>query len=150
MSGSTRSRRIVTLCACALLTLSAAAGPVAAPQEEAEPAPAEAGLWDEVVKLYEKAKEAGERVPKDVVDWVQEDLQNIGDWEYKVVEMDAADAAAVETRLNELGEDRWDCIWIEERAGRTRFIFKRSSRAYLQHIPLGDLMKLLPGGSATP
>ena len=41
------------------------------------------------------------------------DLENIGDWEYKVIDLTDGCAAAMETTLNELGNDRWEVFWIE-------------------------------------
>ncbi len=78
------------------------------PGDEPEP-----GVWDDVERLYESAKETGERVPKNIYDWIRQDIENLGDWEYRVVELESSDAKSVEGQLNELGQERWECIWIQ-------------------------------------
>jgi hypothetical protein len=109
---------------------------------EAEP---DEGIWREVLRLYEKAKQTGEQVPKDVYEWLRQEAGTIGDWEYRVVEMKEADAARTEARLNELGAERWECIWIQTVGRKTRFILKRPAKNYLGQIPLSQLMKLIGG-----
>jgi len=102
------------------------------------------GLWDEVKELYEKAREHGDKVPNDVADWARQDIRNIGDWEYLIVEIEIEDPVAIETQLNELGGDRWECYWVEDSDGGKRFYMKRPIRVYLRHIPLSQLLKLIP------
>ena len=111
--------------------------------------PVEKGLWEQILELYETAKESGQQVPKDAWAWVREDVQSFGDWEYRVLELpSSSDPAAIETRLNELGTDRWECLWIQPLGSKTRFFLKRPHRSYLQQIPLNQLLKLLPQGSS--
>ena len=105
-----------------------------------------ASAWDQVVEMYEKAKAAGEQVPKDVYEWAKQDLAKIGNWQYRVVDLTPTDARSVEDRLNELGADQWECIWIQASGNTVRFVFKRPAKSYLKHIPLSQLMKLVPRG----
>ncbi len=111
--------------------------------EEADP-----GLMDEVRRLYESAKEKGERVPRNVSDWVREDIGAIGDWEYLVLPAGGPGGGSLQERLNELGRDRWECFWIEPREEGPVLYLKRPSRTYLRHIPLSDLLRILPTGGA--
>ena len=104
------------------------------------------GVWHEVERLYESAKETGERVPKNIYDWIRQDIENLGDWEYRVVELDTSDSKSVEDKLNELGEERWDCIWVQTFGKTTRFFLKRPVRSYLTTLPLSGLLKLIPSG----
>ena len=104
---------------------------------------------DEILRLYEKAKEAGEQVPKDVYEWVKQELQSIGDWEYLVIEIDSADAKGLEGSLNEQGADRWECIWVAAIGDKTRLIMKRPGKSYLKHIPLSQLLKLVLTGDSS-
>ena len=119
---------------------------------DSSPAPAspesigESEVWSEVERLYELAKRKGEEVPKDVYEWVAEDVKRYGDWEYRVVDLSPDDAAALETRLNEMGAERWECIWIEARPQATRLFLKRPAKNYLRTLPLSDLLKLVPAG----
>ena len=132
------SRTLLLAAVCILLAGGAAAA-------EPEPAsPEQEGIWAEIQRLYERAKAAGETVPEDAVDWVQQDLARYGDWEYRVVELPSSERALAETELNDLGKERWDCFWVEARGSRTRFYFKRPSRSYLRNLPLSDLMKVVP------
>jgi len=117
--------------------------PLIAESPQAEPAQTES-VWEEIRKLYERAKDAGEQVPADVADWVKQDVQAIGDWEYRVVALPTADAAKLEQRLNEMGKNRWDCFWVHTTGGETAFMFKRPRRTYLKNVPLSDLLKLIP------
>ena len=114
-------------------------------QQEPEDAAADASVWDEVQRLYGVAKSKGEQVPKDVYEWARRDLHSHGDWEYLVVEVPATPPAVVEGRLNELGTDRWECIWIHAREKKLQLVLKRPARSYLHNLPLSQLLKLLPG-----
>ena len=129
-----------------ILLLIAATG--AAAQEQPSETD-EKSLWEQVQELYENARKEGEEAPRDFYDWIRSDMQNIGDWEYHVFESAAGETAeSVEQQLNELGTERWDCIWIEQRGKTTRFVMKRPTYSYLQHVPLSQLLKLIPlGGS---
>ena len=104
----------------------------------------EPGTWDQVVDLYEQAKEAGETTSKDAYEWVREDFHSIGDWQYRVVELPFGSAETLEQELNDLGADRWECVWIEPRDNKMLGIFKRRTRTYLNRVPMGDLLKLVP------
>ena len=64
----------------AVLVLSLAGAPTPAQEAESE----DTGIWSQVVALYEQAKQAGETAAEDVYEWAREDLEAIGDWEYKV------------------------------------------------------------------
>ena len=107
-----------------LLLLGGCLLPACAAESEAEPKrpdpPAEAAaegddsdLWSEVQALYEKAKAAGEQVPGTTMEWIREDLDRIGDWEYRVISL-AGSAEQTEQQLNELGHERWECFWVRD------------------------------------
>lgn len=130
--------RITALCALLLFVTPALLA-------DEKPPGTDQSTWDLVQALYEKAKETGEQVPKDVYAWVKEDFGKIGDWEYHVVELSFADPKALEAKLNELGAERWECIWVQYTGSKSMFLFKRSTRSYLRNVPLSQLMKLVPG-----
>ena len=44
------------------------------------------------------------------VEWAKDDIENIGDWEYRVVNLSYASPEDLETQLNEYGNDRWEVI----------------------------------------
>lgn len=95
--------------------------------------------------FYDRAKEAGEQVPADLMEWAQEDIGQKGSWEYRVIEFETHDAEVLEKHLNSLGAGRWECFWIEDTDAGKRFYLKKAGRSYLRSIPYGDLLKLLPG-----
>ena len=107
------------------------------------------GIWKQVLDLYEKAREAGEQVPQDVHLWAKEDIAKIGDWEYLVTTVPISDLSNVQSRLNELGSERWELIWIHLVGDKTALILKRPARSYLMNIPLSKLLKLVPRGESS-
>ena len=135
-------RRPATLLLCAVLAL---AGPAGAQEEP--PAEEEASPWAEVRAAYEKAKlrarAMGESLPDKVPDWVKEDLANVGDWQYLVVEVPRGE---LEARLNELGAERWECFSVEPMGRKTQLVFKRRKRSQLrelQDLSADDLLTVL-------
>lgn len=97
-------------------------------------------------RLYEKAKSAGDDVPENVVDWVKEDMQRIGAWEYRIVALQAKTDRELEKELIKLGKDRWECFWLERDGSTLRLALKRPAKSYLQAVPVKELMKLIPKG----
>ncbi len=102
--------------------------------------------WKKARELYEKAKESGEKVPEDIKDWIKEDINKIGTWEYKIAFLDAE--SNLEKELNKLGKDRWECFWIEKRENGLKLFLKRPVRSYLKTIPTKHLLKLIPQGGS--
>jgi hypothetical protein len=98
---------------------------------------------------YDRAKEAGEDVPADLMDWAQQDIGRVGSWEYRVFELETKDAEAIESQLNILGAERWECFRIEGTRSGKRLYMKRAGRSYLRSIPYGDALKLITGESST-
>ena len=143
MQSSTRTKRCAALAVVALwLPLSLVTGQESGSQSEEDD-----GIWAEVVRLYEKAKETGGQVPKDVYEWLKEDLENIGVWEYRVTEIESPDAATLEASLDAMGLERWECIFVQPVGSRTRLIMKRPKRSFLRHLPASALLKLIPTGA---
>lgn len=143
-------RRTIVSLLTACLVLVAAGCSRSGGGDPAGSATGEPGTWDQVVDLYEQAKEAGETTSKDAYEWVREDFHSIGDWQYRVVELPFGSAETLEQELNDLGTDRWECVWIEPRDGKMLGIFKRRTRTYLNRVPMGDLIKLVPKSEGDP
>jgi hypothetical protein len=80
------------------------------------------------------------------VDRVQADIENVGDWEYRIVEIPNGPAALQEERLNELGDERWEVYWVQPSGNTVQFYLKRPSISYLSRVPLSTLMRAIPGG----
>lgn len=99
---------------------------------------------DEMQRKYDELVEEKLENP---VDWATDDLENIGDWEYKIIEISFSDIASMEKSLDELGNDRWEVFWIENVANGYRIMLKRPSRSYLSRIPLSQIGRMMIGGS---
>ena len=107
-----------------------------------EPPSEDKSIWGQVVALYEQAKAAGETAAEDVYEWAREDLEAIGDWEYKVEFFSNPNHIALEKRLNELGLERWEVVWIDRQGANLIVTMKRPSRTWLNKLPLGQLIKV--------
>ena len=134
-------RKILTILALALLL---PVLPAAAQEAESDE---ETSLWSQVVAFYEEAKAAGETVTEDVYEWAREDVQSIGDWEYKVEFLSNPNHIALEKTLNEFGAERWEVVWIDRQGANLIVTMKRHSRTWLNKLPLGDLLKLAAPGA---
>ena len=97
--------------------------------------------------LSQKYDELTERELGDPVQWAQEDIENIGDWDYKIVELDNVTAEELEAALNELGNERWQAFWVEKRLTGYTIMLKRTSISYLSKIPLSQIGRIMLGGS---
>jgi hypothetical protein len=76
-------------------------------------------------------------------EWLLKDLENIGDWEYKVETFNLKNPKDLEIRLNQLGADRWQCFWVESTKDGKAFYFKRTKLSYLSKIPTGALLRIM-------
>ncbi|NIM01401.1 MAG: hypothetical protein GTN89_11260 [Acidobacteria bacterium] len=112
--------------------------------QEQEPV-VDKSVWDQVVVLYEQAKEKGETAAEDVYEWAREDVEKIGDWEYKVEYLANPNHIALEKKLNELGTERWEAVWIDRQGPNLIVTLKRPSRTWLNKLPLGQLIKAAAG-----
>jgi hypothetical protein len=99
-----------------------------------------------VEELYRQARAAGESVPKDMWSWTLADIGRIGAWEYRIETL-AGTAGEIQTELNALGQERWEAYWVERDATGLTVHLKRRARSYLERVPIGDLMRLVPRGA---
>lgn len=113
-------------------------------RERTEPSATDKAL-DELQAKYDEL--AGDKLD-DPVQWASEDLENIGDWEYRVVDLsDGKTGADLEAVLNELGDERWELVWVEETSTGKRAILKRPAVSWLSKIPLSRLGRMMIGES---
>ena len=94
-------------------------------------------------KLYEKNFGDGKELTEQTKQWVKEDIENMGDWEYKIVAFGGKASTEMEKELNQLGNERWQCFWVEPSGKNKVFYFKRTKKSYIQKIPAGDLLKII-------
>ncbi len=139
-SGSKKRESLVVLALMAALSVAGTAAQEEPPDEgeageSAEETSTSSRAWAEVKGTYKKAKrkavEMGETVPDKIPDWVKEDLENVGDWEYRVVE---APRGELESALNELGAERWECFSVESHGKKSQLTFKRRKRSRLREL----------------
>ena len=106
-------------------------------------------IMKEVERYYELAKEKGEQVPKDVKQWLSENIENLTTWEYHITSWPSrTPPKELQSELNKLGIERWEFIDSFESNGNIQFVFKRRKSSYLRHIPYRDLIRLFPNGSS--
>ncbi len=80
---------------------------------------------------------------EDTMDWLKSDMKNIGAWEYKVLEISLTDPVELETKLNLIGQDKWECFWIKENENKAIMLFRKPKLSYLKILPVKDLLKLI-------
>jgi len=110
-----------------------------------EPSAADRAL-DELQSKYDELTTERLDAP---VEWASEDLENIGDWDYKVEELAFTSAADLEQALNAFGDERWEVFWIEQHEAGFLVILKRPSISYLSKLPLSQIGRLVIGGSGS-
>ena len=98
----------------------------------------------EIEEAYIKVKETGASVPNSAIEWATEDIKKIGDWDYRVVSLVENTPEKIEEKLNEYGANRWEIFWIEKTGEQKIIYMKRTARSYLKHIPLKEILKVIP------
>jgi len=96
---------------------------------------------------YESIKKSGEQWSQNVKEWVKKDIKKAGTWEYKIVTTKLNDLQMLEMELNKLGQNRWECFWVERQEDKIIMFFKRSQISYIRSIPAKEMLKLVPDHS---
>lgn len=117
-------------------------------EEESSDAPSATDrALSELQRGYESLQEQFEELTGDQLDapveWAQEDIENIGDWEYRVIETGRLSAEELQATLNELGNDRWEVIWIDGSLSGRTIILKRPAVSIISKLPLSAIGRLL-------
>ncbi len=107
------------------------------------PSTAERAL-DELQRKYDELVQ--DRL-EDPVQWAQDDIENLGDWEYRVEDVPFLTGADFAAQLNEFGNERWEVIWLERGQDGFTVIMKRPAVSILSKIPLSQLGRMFIGGS---
>lgn len=89
---------------------------------------------------FESLKAKGMTTANSTSEWLSSDWKNMESWEYKVVSNPPTEATELESQLNQLGADGWECIDIRD----NRLVFKKQRESYLRRLPFKDLLKLAP------
>ncbi len=96
-------------------------------------------------ELQEKYDDLVNQEIENPVQWAADDLENIGDWEYKILDLADEGPEALQATLDELGNERWEVFWIENGSNNYRVMLKRPSRSYLSRIPLSQIGRFVIG-----
>jgi hypothetical protein len=103
---------------------------------------------DGLSSAYEQLTDSIATESGEAVDWAREDIENLGDWEYRIVDLDSSIPAEMEAELNELGDERWEAYWIEQTSGGVRVYLKRNAFSLVSRVPLSALLRALSGGGS--
>lgn len=95
-------------------------------------------------EMYESLKEQGLTTAGSTTEWLSDDWNKMGTWQYKVIVLGDLSPDEMESKLNELGAQRWECFHVTSSANGQTMYFKKHARSYLKHVPLKDMMKLIP------
>lgn len=83
----------------------------------------------------------------DPVQWAADDIENLGDWEYRVENLSYSSTENLAEQLNDFGNDRWEVIWLERTPKGFLVVLKKPSVSLLSKVPLSGLGKIIVGGS---
>lgn len=94
-------------------------------------------------QLYGNARDQSAETASNIKDWTAEDLANMGAWEYTVVSV-GSDPDLLESQLNQMGKERWECFSVQRNGDRYTLLFKRSKKSFLRQLPAKELLRLVP------
>ena len=101
-----------------------------------------------VQDAWKMLRDSGMTQTKSATDWVKQDWNAMHTWEYSVISIGQSeinkDREVLERKLNEAGQDRWECFAVTQNNNYTKFFMKRQSKSYLKNVPLKDMLKLAP------
>ena len=112
-------------------------------ENESQESSAAQRALDELQRKYDDLIKDKVDVP---VEWAADDIENIGDWEYRVVELSFTSPEDLESQLNEFGNERWEVIWLEDSPAGFLAVLKKPSISYLSKIPISQLGRIVIGG----
>lgn len=92
---------------------------------------------------FKSLSDKGMTQKKNVQDWLAEDWNNASAWEYKVV-AGGTDIEGQQKKLNESGNNHWECFHVATTRSGITFYMKRQKKSYMKNLPLKDVLKLLP------
>ena len=98
-------------------------------------------------ELQTKYDELMQKQLDGAVQWAADDFENIGDWEYRIVELSYTSSEALEATLNNFGNERWEVFWVEKTDNGLLVLLKRPSLCYLCKIPLSQIGRFVIDGS---
>lgn len=103
---------------------------------------------DGISSAYEQLAESIASESGEAVDWAREDLENLGDWEYRIVDLGSSNSQEMEVELNEFGNERWEAWWVQPTGDGVRIYLKRSSFSVAGRVPVSALLRALTAGGS--
>lgn len=104
----------------------------------------ESDYWKQFHEHYDKLSQEGRNKAEQAIEWMRQDIGNIGRWEYKIERIQAAEDSVVEQTLNAMGLERWQCYQvIEDDNGNLRLFLKRPKQSMVRAFPFKDTLNLL-------
>ncbi|MEL7500274.1 MAG: hypothetical protein AAFN77_21945 [Planctomycetota bacterium] len=91
-------------------------------------------------QTFESLKAKGLTTASDTSEWLTTDWNNMESWEYKIISSASMDNAELESKLNELGAQGWECFDVTG----DRLMLKKPRESYLRRLPFKDLLRLAP------
>jgi hypothetical protein len=89
-------------------------------------------------EMVSKTYESLGTTATNAMDWVKKDWDKTGAWDYKLVTVTGPDAA-LESKLNEMGKEGWECFWVRESKDGMTLFLKKAERGViseaLKHRP---------------
>ena len=98
------------------------------------------GSLDWTNQTFKTLKDQGLTTASSTGQWLSEDWQNMESWQYKVLATNTVPAEQLEAKLNEMGQQGWECFSVDDQ----RMIFKKASESYLRRLPFKDILRLAP------
>lgn len=108
-------------------------------------------ITDDVAKALRERFSAYSPVLDQVRKRSGDELQKLGQWEYKVVAVRASDPDAISAIMNQWGEQGWECFHVSSAAPSTAgslpaqhlLFFRKPKGSWLGHLPARDLVRLI-------
>jgi len=114
-------------------------------QETVPPSPGYlSSIAKSVSQAYLAAKAKGQTAAGSAQDWLLDELNSDSRWEYKILAAVEKDPAKLESQLNELGRDGWQCFHVESADASLTLFMQRRPASIVRNIPMTDLLKVIP------
>ncbi len=121
-----------------------AEAPATPPAQEATADSTLSSMVQTISQAYESAKSKGQTATTSARDWILNDINSTNRWEYRVIPITDMEPTQLESRLNELGRDGWQCFHVQANGSTATFFMQRHPSSISRNIPMSDLLKVLP------
>ena len=98
---------------------------------------------EDLREWYEETKETGAETSSELYDYLKEKIKHANTWEYHVIGISNSELHTVGAKMNELGQERWECIQVQQIDNKMILFFKRPTMQSLKAIPFADMLRLM-------